>query len=357
MSNFDSENNSNNENNISTSNLIEVDYNCKNSKSSDSDSTSTNIEENKCNDTSDSKRKVVSSKKLSSNESFQNKNEAFETGLDTLKEIKLNNINRISIGQININSLRNKFDFLNSMVNGNLDILLVTECKIDDSFPTAQFHMQGYSSPFRLDRNSCGGGILLYVREDIPAKLINNAKFDHDIEAMFIEINLRKKKWLLSVSYNPHKSLIEKHLRAIGKNLDLCSGLYGNFILMGDFNAEPTENAMEEFMKVYNLKNLIKGPTCYKNPVKPSCIDLMLTNRSKSFHSSRIVETGLSDFHKLTVSVMKIHFKKQKSNIIYYRDYKNFSNIQFREDFLNELIKGEIEVSRLDIFTSVAFQI
>ena len=105
------------------------------------------------------------------------------------------------------------------------------------------------------------GGILLYVREDIPAKPISNRNFDKDIEAMFVEINLRKKKWLLCVSYNPHKSLIEKHLGAIGKNIDLCSGIYENFIIMGDFNAEPTENAMEEFMKLYNLKNLFKEPT------------------------------------------------------------------------------------------------
>ena len=165
---------------------------------------------------------------------------------------------------------------------------------------------------------------------------------------MFIEINLRKKKWLLSVSYNPHKALIGKHLQAVGKNLDLCSGRYENVIIMGDFNAEPTESAMEEFMNIYNLKNLIKGPTCYKNPDKPSCIDLILTNKSRSFHSSHIIETSISDFQKMTVSIMKAYFKKQKFNIIYYRDYKNFSNNRFRADFLNELTKGHIPISSLE---------
>ena len=82
------------------------------------------------------------------------KNERFDSVYNQLKDIKLKNINHISIGQININSLRNKFEFLNSTVNGFVDVLLITECKLDDSFPTAQFHMQGYSSPFRLDRNS-----------------------------------------------------------------------------------------------------------------------------------------------------------------------------------------------------------
>ena len=217
--------------------------------------------------------------------------------------------------------------------------------------------MQGYSTQFRLDRNSHGGGILLYVREDIPAKLINNINFDNYIEAMFIEINLRKKKWLLSVSYNSHKALIGKHLQAVGKHLDLCSGRYENVIIMGDFNTEPTESAMGKFMNMYNLKILIKGPTSYKNPDKPSCIGLILTNKSRSFHSSHIIETGISDFHKMTVSVIKIYFKKRKSNIIYYRDYKNFSNDQFRADFLNELTKDNISISRLDVFTGTALKI
>ena len=135
------------------------------------------------------------------------------------------------------------------------------------------------------------------------------------------------------------------------------SGRYENVIIMGDFNTEPTESAMGEFMNIYNLKNLIKGPTCYKNPGKPSCIDLILTNESRSFHSSHIIETGISDFHKMAVSVMKIYFKKQKSNIIYYRDYKNFSNDQFRADFLKELTKGHIPISRLNVFTGTALQI
>ena len=169
------------------------------------------------------KRKDFDSKIIGNSENLSSRSETLNASYSYLKEIKLKNINRVSIGQININSLRNKFEYPNSMVNGFLDILLVTEFKIDDFFPTAQFHIQRYSTPFRLDRNSHGGGILLYDLEDIPAKLINNINFDNDIEAMFIKINLRKKKWLLNVAYNPHKALIGTHLEAVGKNLDLCS--------------------------------------------------------------------------------------------------------------------------------------
>ena len=48
---------------------------------------------------------------------------------------------------------------------------MVTDTKLDDYFPTMQFNMEGYYT-FRLDRNEYGGGILLYVQDDIPSKLI-----------------------------------------------------------------------------------------------------------------------------------------------------------------------------------------
>ena len=67
---------------------------------------------------------------------------------------------------------------------------------------------------------------------------------------------------------------------------------------------------MKYFCKSYNLTNLIKQPTFFKNPEKPSCIDLILTIRSKSFQITCVIETGLSDFHRMTVSVLKMRFRK-----------------------------------------------
>ena len=117
--------------------------------------------------------------------------------------------------------------------------------------------------PYRFDRNGNGGGIMLYIREDIPSKLI---EVDIKIEGIFVEINLRKKKWLLSCSYNPKKSLISKHLNEIGSNLELMSSKYDNFMLLGDFNAEPNDAAVSDFCDIYDVKNLIKHKTCFKNP-------------------------------------------------------------------------------------------
>ena len=87
---------------------------------------------------------------------------------------------KLIFATLNINSIRNKFHELKSLITGNIDVLVVTETKIDDSFPTAQFFIDGYSAPYRLDRNRHGGGILIYVRDDISSKQLVKHTFKDD---------------------------------------------------------------------------------------------------------------------------------------------------------------------------------
>ena len=61
---------------------------------------------------------------------------------------------------------------------------------------------------------------------------------------------------------------------------------------------------------IYGLKNIVKEPTCFKNDENPSLIDLILTNKPKSFQNTVNVESGLSDFHKMTITVKKCEYKK-----------------------------------------------
>ena len=98
---------------------------------------------------------------------------------------------------------------------------MMSETKIDDSFPLGNFLIGGFSKPYRLDRDSLGGGILLYVREDIPTNLTEVET--KPIEGFYVEINLRNDKWLMNCSYNPHKNMIGNHLRTLSEKLDIKS--------------------------------------------------------------------------------------------------------------------------------------
>ena len=89
---------------------------------------------------------------------------------DTLKNLRIKNVDKIIIGTLNINSIPNKLNQLKSIVQKNIDILVINETKLDESFPTAQLLIDGYSKPFRKDRNKHGGGIFIYFKEDIPSR-------------------------------------------------------------------------------------------------------------------------------------------------------------------------------------------
>ena len=131
--------------------------------------------------------------------------------MNTLHEIRIKNANQLIIGHLNINSFQNKFEMLEEIIKEKIDIFLISETKLDSSFPSGQFVIKGYSTPFRLDRNQNGGGLLVYVREDIPCKILNEYTPEKPIEIFFVEINLRSRKWLLSCSYDPNINSIADH--------------------------------------------------------------------------------------------------------------------------------------------------
>ena len=187
--------------------------------------------------------------------------------------------------------------------------------------------------PYRFDCNRNGGGIMLYIREDIASRLIER-KVRNKVEYFFVEINLRKKKWLLCCSYNPHKNSISNYVDLLRRELDIHSSNREKFLFLGGFNAEMTDPSLKEFCNLYLLKNLIKKSTCSKNPDNPKVIDLLLTNRPRSFCNSDTLETALSDFHKLTLTILKTYFKKQARKMINYQNYKNFSNELFPADLI-----------------------
>lgn len=57
-------------------------------------------------------------------------------------------------------------------------------------------------------------------------------------------------------------------------------------MLIGDFNGEPTDTVLSDFCETYNLKNKVKDKTCFENSKRPSCIDLIVTNKPKRFQTT-----------------------------------------------------------------------
>ena len=146
-----------------------------------------------------------------------------------------------------------------------VDILMLRETKLNSTIP------------HRLDRNS-KGGVILHRRYSLPPH----------IEILFFELYLRNQKWLLCCSYNPHKNLSKEHLRVLTEGIQFYSKDYENILLMGYYNAEITETNMSSFGEICHLTDIIKPPTCFKNPSNPSSIDLFLTNNANCFQKSSV---------------------------------------------------------------------
>ena len=104
-------------------------------------------------------------------------------------------------------------------------------------------------------------------------------------------------------------------------------------------------------MYEYDAKNLVKQKTCFKSIENPSCIDVFLTNSYRSFNNTTTISTGLSDFHKMSITVLRSTFQKAKPKDIFYRDYKNFDEENFRENLKRKL--NNVEIFEYDNFENI----
>ena len=206
-------------------------------------------------------------------------------------------------------------------------------------FPNAQYIINDFSL-HRKDRNRFDGGLLLYIRSDIPHRrrcdLEPNGQISHGIEIMVIEASLYKmEKWLLVVIYKPPKvtnNSFENTFTEICRSLEKKSP---HWFIMGDTSLDVShEKSLSDLCVVYNLSNLVDGPTCFKGDT-PSSIDVLLSTEPRRFKNSLNSTCSIIDFHNLTCVATKLHKPHIAPKIIYYRSYKKFDDNIFFNDVQN----------------------
>ena len=192
-----------------------------------------------------------------------------------LKGLRLSNTKDVILSYLNVNSIRNKFENLREIITQNINVLPVAQTKVDASFLSAQFFLERYHSPYRIHISRKSGGLLVYAKSTIPSHQHSLPKFQFIIQILSFELNLRKEKWLVISIYRTPLDSLSKFLESLTDIIDFFSSTYDNFVIMGDFNAQPLDSAMRDFL--INLINLFKGNTCFKG--HGSCIDLILNMR------------------------------------------------------------------------------
>ena len=114
---------------------------------------------------------------------------------------------------------------------------------------------------------------------------------------------------------------------------------------------------MKEFCDTYNLKNLILELTCFKNVQNPTIIDMILTNKANCFQNSSCIETGISDHHNMSVTVLQVHFKKLKPIKIKPRNYKKFNINNFSDELKISLNSSDQTNINYDKFKDIIMNI
>ena len=167
--------------------------------------------------------------------------------LSKIKELRIGNANKVIIGNLNINSIRNKFEQLKETVLKYIDILVVTETKLDETFLESLFLMDVFPKPYRLDRNKNEGGAMMFIRDTISSKILEKHILPNDVESIFVELNFTKCKWLLCRTYHPPSQSDEYFFNNLDKAIDTYSR-YDKVLLVGDFNTEISEQRIESFL-------------------------------------------------------------------------------------------------------------
>ena len=247
---------------------------------------------------------------------------------------------------MNVNSVRNKFEALEFLIKDKFDVFLVGESKLDSSFPETQFKLPGYRI-FRQDQDKYGGGLMFYINQNIPCKKIETFQFTSSIEVLTLEINLGKEKILIFGTYKPPNINNSSFLNELYNAITFYSTLYKTCVFLGDLNIVWDNTQLQNFCECFLLEHLIKKPTCYKGDT-PTGIDHIITNIPKRFMKSIVLETGISDHHKMITTFFRSTFAKGKRKTFYYRCYKKFNLEQFQMKLKEKL--DEISNNSFDIF-------
>ena len=237
--------------------------------------------------------------------------ENFGSDLKKLKVLKVENDSNSIVAYIN--SLGEKINHLREICKESPpDILCFDETKLDSSYlMLSSKQMITYFIPFRKDRNKCGGGKIVFMRQSLIIRRL--PKFETKVsETICVELTISKKKWCILFAYRlPQNNNLKTFFEEINLSLYTFVNEYDSIMLIGDLclNTKSKNNSYYSALcDTFDLTNLIKANTCFKSSYQTS-IDVILTKRP-SFQKSGVITTGLSDCQKMILTFFHSYFSR-----------------------------------------------
>ncbi len=261
--------------------------------------------------------------------------------VSTLAQSRLENPKSLIFTHVNVNSLKKEemapLDYFKDILNqGFIDVLCISETKLNDTIVDKDINCDPKFKVYRKDKSSNSGGLIAWIRADIPQQRVYDLELDceqNHIESMIFELKVKKEIWYIIFAYKNPSVSNNVFLDKLKNVYESVISKSKEIILLGDLNIDmlSTENELsDQLCHVYDLDNLISEPTCYKKP-EGSLLDPILVRNGKRFKNPINVFCGYSDWHHLVGCITKLHIPPSKPLRIKYRNLKNFDQNEFKE--------------------------
>ena len=249
----------------------------------------------------------------------------------------------LRIAHINVNSLRNKVDELSSLITSEtISVLAVSETHLDNSITDTGVGISGYNI-FRNDRNIFGGGVAIYIQNNIPVRVRSDLMVP-GIEALWLEVHLAHcKQFLVGCVYRPPSSNVQ-YVEELCSMLIRVTDMAREVYVLGDFNIDwlsescPLRKKLNSTALICNLTQMVNKPTrvhCNEaGRTSATCIDHIFTNNIDLCSNAVSVTVGFSD-HNIVAFVRKTTTPKAGPKVMYKRSYRRFCENDFIRDIEN----------------------
>jgi hypothetical protein len=235
---------------------------------------------------------------------------------------------------LNVRSLRNKLSELQLIANqAKVAVISVTESWFDESIANTEVSIPGYSI-IRKDRNCCGGGVCMYIRDDLVFAFVQLDSTHNTNEIVCVELLLPKSKPIIvGTCYRSpwNNNFINKFEIFLSQLREDCE-----MILLGDFSIcygdqkGPLFKLYDSVLKIFNLCQMIKQPTRVTE-FTSSVIDHILCNNPEKNCQSGVLNMGISD-HFIVYCTRKLPKSSfNKHNNVKVRSVKSYNKDVFIE--------------------------
>ena len=155
-------------------------------------------------------------------------------------------------------------------------------------------------------------------------------------EKLCHEVYISDRKWLIAGAYKPPSMSNNEFTEHFSIFADRSLIHYEHMLLFGDLNFDMLNSdksaTLNDFCDIFNLSQLVNGPTCFKKGCIPSLVDVIMTNKKSLCFKSQNVPTGVSDCHNIISTVIKGEVLHEPKKLRYYRSYKTFDIENFNDD-------------------------